>query len=94
MKSHQNIIIVALLITSAVLGLMLFSSISSQKAYAVASSRAAFGDYIMCTGQIQSSTELLYIVDIPNQRFIVYGVDATMNRITPLDRVDLKRIFK
>lgn len=94
MKSRENIMIVMLLITMAVLGVLFVGSMKTQEAYAGASSRAAFGDYIMAQGNISSSTQLLYVVDIPNQRFIVYGVDAVMNKITPMDKVDLKRIFR
>jgi hypothetical protein len=60
--------------------------------------RAAMGQrnlpYIQVTGQYNSSTELLYVVDLQAQKMNVYFADPKNKVTTLLTTLDLKKAFQ
>lgn len=91
MKSSNNALIVLLLVTAAVLSMMLGVSMHNQ-AYADAPDR--YGDWIMVTGARSDSNDLVYVINVPYQRMVVYYIDPVQNQMTIADTIDLKRIFR
>ncbi len=94
MKSKENTFITMLLITATILGILVVGSWQSRSAEATTIDRTMSGDYIMATADISESTSLLYVIDIPKQRLLVYGSDRQGTRVSVVDdRIDLGRIF-
>lgn len=94
MKTNQNTFIAMLLITAVLLGTLVVGSWQSQRVEAATVDHTATGDYIMATGNISASTSLLYVIDVPNQKLLVYATDGPRNTVTVVDdRIDLGRIF-
>jgi hypothetical protein len=94
MKTNQNTLIAILMLTAVVLGVLVVGSWQSQSAQAATTNRTMTGDYIMATGQISDSSSLLYVIDIPKQKLLVYAADPSRNTVQVVDdRVDLGRIF-
>ena len=94
MKNSENILIGTLLITAGILVVLFLGVVGDQSASAEASSRSASGDYILVTGSIGAATDLLYVIDIPHQKMIVYGFDLNQGLFIMDDKVDLARAFK
>ena len=95
MKRNETILIVILMVTACLLGTMLVGSWQSQKAYAqMSSGKSILSDYQMVTSQISSSSSLLSIADVSNEKLMVYGVDSVKGRIDVIDEVDLGNAFK
>lgn len=93
MKS-EHILIGVLTLTGVLLGVMLIGSIHSEQAYA-ASASARFGDYIMVAAAWSSTNDLLYVIDVPNKKLLVYNCDKPMNVFQVADdRVDLGDVFR
>lgn len=94
MKKSDNIMIGLLTLTAVFLGVMLVGSIHSQEAYA-SSSSDRYGDYIMVAAARSSINDLLYVIDVPNQKLLVYYCDKTMNTLKIVDdRVKLNDVFR
>ncbi len=62
-----------------------------QPAYA-ASMNAQGGDYLVATGQLQDTEELLYVIDARNQVLVVYRFDINRKQINLTDRQDLRAL--
>ena len=62
-----------------------------QPAYA-SGMNAQGGDYLLTTGQLQDSEELLYIIDARAQRMIVYRFDINRNQIEHTFAKNLARL--
>lgn len=93
MKRNENILIGMLICTTVILAVMFLGSWNAQKAYASAPDRA--GDYIMITGARSDSNDLLYVIDVPNQKMVVYYIDPIQNQVQVVDdRVDFSQVFK
>jgi len=94
MNKSEHILIGLLTLTGVLLGVLLIGSIHSQEAYA-ASSSDRYGDYIMVAAARSSVNDLLYVIDIPNKKLLVYYCDKTMNTFKIVDdRVDLSEVFR
>jgi hypothetical protein len=94
MKSKENTFITMLLITATILGVLVVGSWQSHSAEATTIDRTMSGDYIMATADISDSMSLLYVIDIPKQRLLVYAADPQGTRVQVVDnRIDLDRIF-
>ena len=91
MKDTQNITIVLLLVTAAILSAVLLSVYTTKPAYGDASVRQ--GDYIMVAGSLRTSKDLVYILDIAARRLNVYYADTNNNTIELINNVDLERAF-
>lgn len=94
MTDSKNITIALLLVTASILGAMLVSSFLAENNVAQASQTSVRqGDYIMTSGQITPSRELVYVLDIAARRLNVYFPDINNERIDLVDRVNLERAF-
>ncbi len=96
MNNNENILILLLVVTGGILIAMLIGSWNAQSAYAgTASDR--FGDYIMVTGAMTSSRDLIYVIDVPNKRMLVYYADPVRGQDrfdVADDRINLANIFR
>ncbi|MBN1554578.1 MAG: hypothetical protein JXA11_07515 [Phycisphaerae bacterium] len=93
MNKNDPIFIGLLTCTAVLLGVMLVGSIHSQQAYA-GSSSDRFGDYIMVTAARSTVNDLLYVIDVPNKKLLVYYCDKPMNTFKIVDdRVNLQEVF-
>jgi len=94
MNKSEHILIGLLTLTGVLLAVLLVGSIYSQQAYA-ASSSDRYGDYIMAAAARSSVNDLLYVIDIPSKKLLVYYCDKTMNSFKVVDdRVDLNEVFR
>ena len=50
------------------------------------------GDYLLTTGQLQSSEELLYVIDARLQRLIIYRFDFNRQQIKLTEGRDLAKL--
>jgi len=94
MKDPQNITIVLLLISAAVLGAMLIASYTTLDRTAYASTTARGGDYIMSTGARSGTRELLFVIDLAARRLNCYETNINTWAIDLQDSVDLEAAFK
>ncbi|MCK4602405.1 MAG: hypothetical protein KAU28_08050 [Phycisphaerae bacterium] len=93
MRDTQNITIVLLLITAAVLAAVLVvARDTTSVAYADTSVRG--GDYIMVTGAWSSTRDILYVVDAAEGKLIAYTANTNTNVLEPLDSRDLEQLFR
>jgi hypothetical protein len=92
MKDTTNVTIVLLSVSACILAGMLILANVPQPAYAVGSVRG--GDYIMVNGSVSSGVDLLYIVDLGQQKLNVYVVDAVQNQIYLKDQLNLRVEFR
>lgn len=92
MKNTQNVTILLLTISAILLGSLLLALNHSQPAHAAMAQRR--NEYIQVTGQYNSSTELLYVVDLSQQKMNVYFADEQKKTTTLLTQLDLKRAFQ
>ena len=96
MKNNENILITLLVVTAGILIVMLVGSWNARNAYAVSSSDR-LGDYIMVTGAMSDSRDLLYVIDVPNKKLLVYLADPVkgQSRFQLVDdRVNLATVFR
>lgn len=94
MKNSQNLAIVLLLISAALLTAMLLATMHQTSDEAVASVAVKQGDYIMATGQIASRYDALYAVDVTESRLIAYYINPDNDRLEILDTASLERAFR
>ena len=93
MNDPRNLIIVLLLVSATVLGVLLWSTYETPAAYgAGASVKQSF--YMMTTGQWDSNTDLLYVLDVSARRLNVYVADASHNQVGMIDSTDLDHVFR
>ena len=92
MKDTQNILIVLLVVTAAVIATMLALTLSSRPAYADSSVRA--GDYIMLVGAFNKTKDLLYVINVPSQQLNVYEINPQNGMMNRVDMVNLEKLFK
>ena len=92
MKDTKNITIAMLCVLAAILATVLVLSYDSNRAMADTSIRG--GDYIMVTGNYSKNLDLLYVIDIAQQKINVYAVDENNNVIRMIDQQRLDRVFK
>jgi len=87
----RNLALAVLTVTAAILfvGLVVVSTLSPQQAMAVGQMDRA-GDYVVATGQLQDSTEVVYVTDAAEERLNVYVYDITRRQLQVLDSFDLK----
>ncbi|MCD4822988.1 MAG: hypothetical protein K8S55_00130 [Phycisphaerae bacterium] len=93
MKSHENILIVMLLLTAGILGVMVYGTVDNNQASADMVDR--YGNYIMVTGKVDTNADMLYVIDVPRQKLVAYAIDGLNNKLQVADdKVDLKRVFR
>lgn len=93
MNDTQNLTIVLLLVTAAVLGVMVYGTWQGTGRDALADSSVRQGDYIMVTGAWSDSNDFLYVMDIAAMQINVYFTDVQNNRIELADTVNVERAF-
>ncbi len=92
MKDNKNITIAMLCVSAAILVTVLVLTYNSNQALADTSIRG--GDYIMVTGNYSKTLDLLYVIDIAQQKINVYALDEQNNALKMLDQANLKQVFK
>lgn len=94
MNSTENVTILLLVVTAAVLTTLLVAGyLYNEPAYAAAGS-AKSGDYIMVAGQYNQDSDFLYVLDIAAQKLNIYFPNVNTNAITLGDSVDLSKTFR
>ncbi len=93
MKDPRNTTIAVLCVTACLMGLAAWY-ITGSTAEA-ASSQTVATDYIMVTGSISGSEDLLYVIDTVSQRMNGYQIDRRAGAIllVPKSVVNLKNAF-
>ena len=89
---NDTVLILVLALLAVLLSGMVFTSWQDNQAAAATPDHQ--GDYIMVTGTRSDSNDLLYVIDVPHQKLIVYGVDGTNNRMIVADTVNLAGVFQ
>ena len=92
MKDTKSITIAMLCVLAAILVTVLVLTYDSNQALADTSIRG--GDYIMVTGNYSKSLDLLYVIDVAQQKINVYAIDENNKVITMRDQVNLKQVFR
>jgi hypothetical protein len=95
MKDTRNITIIVLSVTALVLLAMLVGNLmQTSPAYADGAVRS--GDYIMVNGSIGQGSDLIYVVNVPARRMVVYFPTRQGNNrtIEIVDSLDLDQLFK
>ena len=94
MQKTQNITIVMLLMTAAILSSLLVAGwlYTEQPAYAGGVSRA--GDYIMASGLYDSDTDFVYVLDIANAKLNLYYPNINTNTLTLGTSLDIGAAFR
>jgi hypothetical protein len=93
MQKTQNITIVMLLMTAAILSSLLIAGwLYTEPAYASGVSRA--GDYIMTSGQYDADTDFIYVLDMANAKLNVYYPDINTNQLKIGVTVDVGAAFR
>lgn len=91
MKNPQNLTLIILLVTAAILGAVVVGTYSTE-AYAEVSVKQ--GDYVMGTMAFSEARDLLYVIDIAARRLNTYTINTVSNAVEPVDMtVDLERSF-
>lgn len=93
MNDNKNMLIVLLLISAVLLSAMLFVAGQTEQTAQAGNTSARFGDYIMCPGARESSTDNIYVIDVQLQRMGVYLLEPGTNDLIPVDIIDLQRYF-
>jgi hypothetical protein len=92
MKNTQNVTIVLLVVTAAILtSLLVAGYVYTQPAYA-GTSQSKGGDYIMAAGAYNADSDFLYVLDIANNKLGVYYANNN-NQLMMGDKVDLGKAF-
>jgi hypothetical protein len=96
MKSSQNISIVLLLLSAAILTALLVGMhvYTTPQAQAGVSIRHPQSSYIVTVGHYSNSYDWIYIVDIRTRKMNAYFADPMGNKIRLLDTVDLNAVFQ
>lgn len=93
MQKTQNITIVLLLMTAAILTSLLAASwLYTEPAYA--GSSASAGDYLMANGAYDGDTDFIYVLDIANAKLNLYYPNLNTNQLTLGTSVDLATAFR
>ena len=92
MMDHKHFAIGVLSVTATILfvGLVLVSSMSSSPVYGNAQNGRG-GDYIVATGQLDDSVELLYVLDSAVPALAIYHFDPNRGGLILDDRQSLSR---
>ncbi|HUT57865.1 MAG TPA: hypothetical protein VNA25_08450 [Phycisphaerae bacterium] len=92
MKNTQNITLILLSITAAVLVAMLFGALNDREAYA-GDAAASKGDYVMVPMMWSKNLDLLVVSDVSTRKIIVYAYNQNTKSMDIADTVDMSRVF-
>ena len=93
MKNAENISLVLLAVTAAVLtGLLVGAYLHNEPAYAAAPSVSG-GDYVMSIGGYDQDNEFVWVINMASNQLILYGIDINARSIRTVGTADLSRPF-
>jgi len=92
MKDTQNLTIVFLLVTAAVLAAILVGTYAAPSAYADSPYKG--GDYVIARGSWAETLDIIYVLDIAAKKLNVYVPDVRNNRLDVRDTVNLEQAFR
>ena len=93
MQKTQDITIVMLLMTAAILtSLLVAGYLYTEPAYAGSVSRS--GDYVMASGMFEEGTDFVYVLDIANAKLNLYYANTASNQLTLGCTTDLSTAFR
>ena len=92
MKNNQNIVIVLLCISAALLGAMLISSLNTNTAYAGFTGMSK-GPLTIVPYNALQNRDVICVLDSGTKKMVAYSVDAQRNRIESMGAVDLESWF-
>lgn len=92
MNNTQNIAIVALTISAALLGGLFLGTLGDQKAQAGYAS-VTKADFIMVPYAWDGTTDLLCVIDIPTRKMNVYFYNANNKSTELINSIELERAF-
>jgi len=94
MQKTQNLTIILLLMTAAILTSLLAGSwlYTTEPAYAGGTTRA--GDYIMANGTFDGDTDFIYVLDVANAKLNLYYPNINTKMLTLGTSVDLQSTFR
>jgi hypothetical protein len=94
MKSTQNLTIVLLLVTAAVLtGLLVGSYVYTGESAQATSAGVKGGNYIMVSGMYNQDSDFVYVLDIEKQKLGIYFLNVNTSAMTLGDTIDLAKYF-
>ena len=93
MKNPQNITIVLLLASAAILTALVATTYvnTGDKAYADTGMKQR--EYTIATGALSDNIDLMYVIDAVAKRLNCYAIDQNSKSITIVDSRDLRRDF-
>lgn len=94
MNNTQNVTIVLLLISAAILSALLAGIYVNTHRPANAEVTVKQGRWIVAVGKWSSSMDLVYVVDITTRRLNAYAANRTQRRLQLLDSTDLEPVFR
>ncbi len=93
LDNAQNICIVLLLVSAAVMiGVLGAGYVYTEPAHAATAS-VKDGDYVMITAQYDEHTDHLYVVDIAKNRMLAYYPAPATNKMMIAASLDLRKLF-
>ncbi len=91
MKDNRNVTIALLCISAVVLTAALAYVYNTDTSVAYADTPTRGGNYIMLSGAISSSIDMLYIIDVSTTKMNTYLLDIKGNALVLKDQIDLKK---
>lgn len=91
MKDTQNIAIVLLFATAAILTAVLIVGYSSQEAYADTSVRQ--GDFMLLAGEITGDRDGLYLFNTRTKKMVLYDLNKDRREFVVVEQIDLGKLF-
>ena len=92
MNNTQNITLILLSVTAAVLAAMLIGALNSRDAYA-GDTADSKGDYVAVPMMWSKNLDLLVVSDVSTRKIIVYAYNQNTKSMDIADTVDLSRVF-
>ena len=94
MKNAQNITIVLLAVSAAILAGLLAGTVGLDRSAQAGNASNAKGDYIMVPYAWSDQLDLLVVVDVASRKMNVYFPNKTTKALEPIQPiVDLERTF-
>ena len=94
MKNAENITIVMLVATAAILSGMLIGTYSGTSQSASAEIYARHMGFIVSTGQVAPYTDAMYVIDLETRKLNTYILTSQNNSIEFVATVDLQKAFR
>lgn len=96
MNDPKNLTILLLCVTASLLGAVLVTMHMTEDTALAATAESRAGDYVMASGRVTSSSDMLFLIDVASQRMNGYAVNQNNSTIELPDGavVDLKVAFE